>query len=61
MLTSAESITCPSCGERIEIVVDLSAPEQQYVEDCFVCCRPMLIRCVSDGARIVELDVTAET
>lgn len=60
MLTSSESITCPSCGESIDIVVDLSVPEQEYVEDCFVCCRPMLVRCVSDGSRVLELGVSAE-
>lgn len=60
MLTSAESIVCPNCGESIDIVVDLSVAEQQYVEDCFVCCRPMLIHCVSDGSRVVRLDVAAD-
>jgi len=35
---------CPYCGERIELVVDLSAGEyQQYIEDCFVCCRPIML------------------
>lgn len=36
---------CPSCGEEIVIPVDRSAgPEQEYVEDCPVCCRPNVIR-----------------
>jgi hypothetical protein len=35
---------CPSCGERIVIPVDLSGgEEQQYVEDCPVCCNPNVI------------------
>ena len=35
---------CPSCGERIVIPVDVSAgEEQQYVEDCPVCCNPNVI------------------
>lgn len=61
MLTQAQTIVCPNCGEPIDIVVDLSVPEQQYIEDCFVCCRPMSIRCVSDGRELTELDVTAES
>lgn len=60
MLTCAQTISCPSCGERQDIVIDLSIPEQQYIEDCFVCCRPMLIHCVSDGSCVVELTVTDE-
>lgn len=36
-------VRCPYCGERIEIVVDLSAGGQSYVEDCAVCCQPIEI------------------
>ena len=36
-------INCPYCGETIEIVVDCSVPEQKYIEDCEVCCRPINI------------------
>ena len=35
---------CTSCGEEIVIPVDLSAgSEQEYVEDCPVCCHPNVI------------------
>ena len=34
---------CPYCGEVITILVDDSIPEQQYVEDCQVCCRPIVL------------------
>ena len=34
-------ITCPYCGETIEILVDTSAGAQDYIEDCQVCCRPI--------------------
>ena len=49
-LTGVRTITCPHCGEAIEVVVDLSVPEQSYVEDCSVCCRPILLTIeVADG------------
>ena len=33
--------TCPTCGETIVIPLDVSAGgEQDYVEDCPVCCHP---------------------
>ena len=36
---------CDACGEEISIAVDLTAgDQQQYVEDCPVCCRPNVIR-----------------
>ncbi len=38
------SYTCPSCGEEIVIPLDLSAgSEQEYGEDCPVCCHPNII------------------
>ena len=38
--TEAE-VPCPYCGEVNEIALDPgSGTEQEYVEDCQVCCRP---------------------
>lgn len=35
---------CQSCGEAIVIPVDVSAgSDQEYVEDCPVCCHPNVI------------------
>jgi hypothetical protein len=34
---------CPYCGEPIELVVDCSMSEQRYVEDCSVCCHPIVV------------------
>lgn len=44
---------CPHCGEPINLTLDLSVARQSYVEDCPVCCRPML---VSYSATDGELD-----
>ena len=41
---------CDSCGEEIIIPLDLSAGnDQQYVEDCPVCCRPNVIQVSVDA------------
>lgn len=42
------SIRCPYCGERILVMIDDSVPDQQYTEDCQVCCRPIVLDVVSD-------------
>lgn len=34
---------CPACGEPIELVADVSVAQQTYVEDCFVCCAPIVV------------------
>lgn len=40
---------CPYCGEPIDLVVDDSAGDQAYVEDCAVCCRPIQVHAGVDG------------
>lgn len=42
MLTP-HTIDCPYCGEPVEILLDVSIPSQQYIEDCQVCCRPITL------------------
>ena len=34
---------CPYCGEMIDLLIDESEPEQNYIEDCQVCCQPIII------------------
>ncbi|MFL0354333.1 CPXCG motif-containing cysteine-rich protein [Xanthomarina sp. GH4-25] len=34
---------CPHCWETISMLLDHSQPEQEYVEDCEVCCNPIQI------------------
>ena len=51
-------ITCPHCGETNEIALDPgSGNDQEYIEDCHVCCRPILmyVRYGRDGAAEVEV------
>jgi len=53
------SIDCPYCGESIELVIDDSIDQQEYVEDCSVCCRPINVHVsVDEGA---EIRVTGST
>jgi hypothetical protein len=40
---SEQPLACPYCGEGITVLVDATVPEQRYIEDCQVCCRPIVI------------------
>ena len=41
---------CGACGEEIVVPIDVSqGEEQEYVEDCPVCCRANLIHVQIDG------------
>ncbi|MDG2088499.1 MAG: CPXCG motif-containing cysteine-rich protein [Arenicellaceae bacterium] len=35
------SLPCPYCGEPLNLLIDISTGDQNYVEDCQVCCRPI--------------------
>lgn len=51
------AIACPYCGETLEISVDCSVARQDYVEDCQVCCRPIVfdVRIGADGRAAVSV------
>lgn len=40
------SIACPYCGELIDVLIDSSENGQEYIEDCQVCCRPIIFSVV---------------
>jgi hypothetical protein len=42
---------CPYCGEPNEVLVEPTAGDQDYIEDCQVCCRPveLSLRLEGDG------------
>ena len=51
-------VECPYCGETNEITLDPgSGVDQEYVEDCQVCCRPWLmhVRYSRDGHAEIEV------
>jgi hypothetical protein len=43
-------VTCPNCGESLELSLDPGGGAlQEYVEDCSVCCAPFSVRVRYDG------------
>lgn len=58
---SEASYDCPACGEEIIIPIDLHAGrEQEYVEDCPVCCNPNLLRVSLDPENGPRINAQAE-
>lgn len=48
------SYICENCGEEIVIPLDpIEGSSQSYVEDCPVCCTPMVIHVNFDGAHAI--------
>ncbi len=53
-------VQCPYCWETLDISVDPSVADQEYVEDCQVCCQPIVVHVVLDENLTPTVDVRAE-
>ncbi|MDB6061782.1 MAG: hypothetical protein JWM78_1885 [Verrucomicrobiaceae bacterium] len=54
------TIDCPYCGAQFSALIDYSAGESNYIEDCAVCCQPIefYLRAQHDGE--LQLSVLRE-
>jgi hypothetical protein len=41
-MQSEYSIDCPYCGETFVTLLDTSIDQQEYIEDCQICCNPIV-------------------
>ena len=53
----SETITCPFCGQSMELVIDTSVASQRFTTDCEVCCRPFEVSVESEPGEVLSLDV----
>jgi len=53
-------VDCPYCGESLEITVDASVGQQEYIEDCQVCCKPIQFRIRMSADGTSSIDVRSE-
>lgn len=53
-------INCPYCGESISVLIDCSVAEQDYIEDCQVCCRPIEFEVYAEADGHVSVNVFNE-
>lgn len=51
---------CPYCGESIELIIDCSETHQNYVEDCQVCCQPIIVTATISGDEYINLTLNRE-
>ena len=58
------AVTCPYCGESVEISLDPgSGAVQDYIEDCQVCCQPwrVMVTYHRDGHADVAVERSDES
>ena len=48
---------CPYCWEEISMLIDRSQSKQSYIEDCEICCNPILLDITIQNNEIVNFRV----
>lgn len=56
----AVEIECPHCGERFTTFLDLSQGNTEYLEDCQVCCKPIMIQVQVEDLENEDYSVSVE-
>ena len=57
MLEAESTLTCPSCGARFTMVIDQSTGSYETIEDCPVCCHPMVVRVFIKSGEVESIEV----
>ncbi|MDO5978259.1 CPXCG motif-containing cysteine-rich protein [Flavivirga spongiicola] len=51
--------TCPYCWERISVLIDNSISKQSYIEDCEVCCNPILVSIQFLNSELIDFQASS--
>ena len=61
MRIKQQTIACPHCGHHQRIELDATAGDQEFYDDCRICCNPIHIRLhVDEANRKIELRVDGD-
>jgi hypothetical protein len=55
-----DRIDCPYCGEPLNILLDEGDAGVSYIEDCQVCCQPMIVTVFDSGGGELSAQVKRE-
>ena len=55
-----ETVSCPYCGEAIQVLLDPEEAGQDYIEDCQVCCQPITFSVMEDSVGNLSVAVRDE-
>lgn len=47
---------CPYCWESISMLIDVSQRQQNYIEDCEICCNPIQLTISTQNNEIIGFD-----
>ena len=54
-------LACPYCGSQVELALDPGGEAvQEYIEDCEVCCRPLVLTVRWDAGGTASVEARTE-
>jgi hypothetical protein len=56
---AVRTISCPHCGEPVVVELELDGGDQETVQDCSVCCRPIQLTWSTSDGRLDRFEVRA--
>jgi hypothetical protein len=56
----SETIACPYCGQKFELVLDTSVATQRFTTDCEVCCRPFQVSAECEPGEVLSIEIQAD-
>ena len=59
-LVETSLVDCPWCGEALELAIDCPDGQHEYVEDCHVCCSPILVKVIAGHDEAAQVSVQRE-
>jgi len=60
-MNNHQDFPCPYCSQPNNVLVDISAgDDQEWVTDCEVCCRPIVIQIRLNGENIEQFSAKQE-
>lgn len=49
--------TCPYCWKTISMLLDNSVTDEDYIEDCEVCCSPIQVKITFFNTELIDFQV----
>jgi hypothetical protein len=59
-LLQERMVSCPYCGETLEVLLDAQDAGDEYIEDCQVCCKPIIFNVYLDSHGDLSVSVRDE-
>ncbi len=59
-LLQERMVSCPYCGETLEVLLDAQDAGDEYIEDCQVCCKPIIFNVYGDSHGDLSVSVRDE-